>query len=56
MNLLSFETTAIVTALNQIATNATTVVNDVAPVGISIFGVFMVWKLGIKMFKTLAGK
>lgn len=56
MSPYALDTSAIVTALEGISTNATSVINSVAPIGIGIFGIFLVWKLGIKMFKTLAGK
>ena len=39
--------TAIVEALTGIATQATDVIADVAPVGITIMGAFLVWNLGI---------
>lgn len=54
--LSSLDTSAITSALTTIASNSTEVINSVAPVGIGIFGIFMVWRLGIKMFKTLVGK
>ena len=50
------ETSAIVTALQGVASNAQSVINDVAPIGIGILGIFLVWRLGIRMFKSLAGK
>lgn len=57
MNQLStVDTSAIVTALQGVASNAQTVINDVAPIGVGILGIFLVWRLGIRMFKSLAGK
>ena len=50
------DTGAITGALQSIATNATEAVNAVAPIGIGIFGIFIVWRLAIKMFKSLTGK
>ena len=39
----SVDTSAIVTALNGVATNAQTVINDVAPIGVGILGIFLVY-------------
>lgn len=45
---------AIVTALTNVATEATGVLSSVAPIAITIMGAFLVWKLGIKFFKGLS--
>lgn len=45
---------SIVTALTSVATEATTVLSSVAPVAITIMGAFLVWKLGIRFFKSLS--
>lgn len=46
---------SITTALTSIATQATGVISSVAPVAITITGAFLVWKLGIRFFKSIAG-
>lgn len=46
--------TAIVEALTGVATQATDVIADVAPVGITIMGAFLVWNLGVRFFKSIA--
>ena len=45
---------AVTSALTTIATNITTTINSVAPVAIGIVGVFLVWKFGIRFFKSVA--
>lgn len=50
------EPSAIVTALTTIASNATSIIESVVPIAIGIMGIFLVWKLGIKMFKSIASK
>lgn len=46
---------SIVSALTSIANEATGVISSVAPVAITITGAFLVWKLGIKFFKSITG-
>ena len=53
MALLSANT-AITEALTQVATQATGVLNSVAPAAIGVTGMFLVWKLGIRFFKSIA--
>lgn len=45
---------AVATSLTTIATNITNTLNAVAPVGVGIVGVFLVWKFGIRFFKSVA--
>lgn len=45
---------AVATALTTIATNIINTISAVAPVAISIVGVFLVWKFGIRFFKSVA--
>lgn len=45
---------AVTSALSTIATNITTTINAVAPVAVGIVGVFLVWKFGIRFFKSVA--
>ena len=50
----SAPSSAVASALSTIATNITTTINAVAPVAIGIVGVFLVWKFGIRFFKSVA--
>ena len=45
---------AVATALSTIATNITNTISAVAPVAVGIVGVFLVWKFGIRFFKSVA--
>ena len=45
---------AVATALSTIATNITNTISAVAPVEGGIVGVFIVWKFGIRFFKSVA--
>lgn len=45
---------AVASALTTIATNITNTISAVAPVAIGIVGVFLVWKFGIRFFKSVA--
>lgn len=46
--------TAMQTAFQKVATDFNGAVGVVAPIGLGIAGVFIVWKLGFKFFKSLA--
>lgn len=48
------ETTAITTALSTIATDAISTIGEVAPIAISIMGVFLVWRYGLRFFKSVS--
>jgi hypothetical protein len=50
------ETSAMVTALTAIKTDSLGAIADVAPIAIAIMGAFLVWKYGVKFFKSIAGK
>lgn len=41
-------------ALTTIATDITEVLTTVAPIAIGIVGVFLVWRYGMKFFKSLS--
>lgn len=41
-------------ALTTIAGDITTTVGSVAPIAIGIVGVFLIWKFGMKFFKSLS--
>ena len=45
---------AVATALSTIATNITNTITAVAPGAIGVVGVFLVWKCGIRFFKSVA--
>ena len=45
---------AVATALTTIATNITNTLGAVAPVAVGVVGVFIVWKSGIRFFKSIA--
>lgn len=47
---------AMVTAFTAIGGEVTSAIGGIAPIAIGIMGVFLVWKLGIKFFKTTASK
>lgn len=46
--------TAMTTALNLIKTDAMSALSAVAPIAISIAGAFLVWRYGMRFFKSLA--
>lgn len=45
---------AMSTALTGIKTDALSVLSTVAPIAIGIMGAFLVWRYGIRFFKSLA--
>lgn len=46
--------TALSTALTSIQTDVTSVIGTVAPIAVSIMGIFLVWRYGIRFFKTIS--
>lgn len=46
--------TALTSALTSIKTDALSALASVAPIAIGIMGAFLVWKYGIRFFKSLA--
>ncbi len=46
--------TALSTALTGIKTDVTSVIATVAPIAVSIMGIFLVWKYGLRFFKTIS--
>ncbi len=46
--------TALSTALTTIKTDVTSVIATVAPIAVSIMGIFLVWKYGLRFFKTIS--
>jgi hypothetical protein len=47
-------TTAMTTALTSVKTDSLAALAVVAPIAIAIMGAFLVWRYGIKFFKSLA--
>lgn len=47
-------TTAMTTAMTGIKTDALGAISAVAPIGLGIMGVFLVWRYGIKFFKSIS--
>lgn len=47
-------TTAMTGAMETIKTDAIGAIASVAPIGLSIMGVFLVWRYGIKFFKSIS--
>lgn len=48
------DTSGIKTALTGVSTDAMAVLADVAPIAIGIAGAFLVWKYGMRFFKSIA--
>ncbi len=46
--------TAMGTAMSGVKSDGISALATVAPYGIAIMGAFLVWKLGVKFFKSLA--
>lgn len=46
--------TAITTALDGIKSDALSTIAAVAPIGIAIAGAFLVWRYGMKFFKSIS--
>lgn len=45
---------SITTALTAVKTDALATISAVAPIGIAIMGVFLVWRYGIRFFKSIS--
>lgn len=46
--------TAIVSSLTTVAEQVTNSFGEIAPVAMTVMGTVMVWKLGIRFFKSVA--
>lgn len=46
--------TAVTAALKTTATNITSSLNAIAPIGLGIAGTFLVWRYGMRFFKSLS--
>lgn len=44
------------TALTTVQSDFMSTVNAIAPIALTIFGVFLVWKLGLRFFKSITGR
>lgn len=55
MNLLTeaVANATVVSSLSNVTGEIVATINGVAPTAITVMGVFLVWKAGIKFFKTL---
>lgn len=51
---LTAVSSTVVEGLQGVATQATSVIGEVAPIGITIMGAFLVWNLGVRFFKSIA--
>ncbi|TLE37811.1 hypothetical protein [Clostridioides difficile] len=47
-------TTSMTTALTAVKTDALGAISAVAPIALGIMGVFLVWKYGIRFFKSVS--
>lgn len=47
-------TTSMTTALTAVKTDALAAISAVAPIALAIMGVFLVWKYGIRFFKSVS--
>lgn len=47
-------TTSMTTAMTQVKTDSLGAISAVAPIGISIMGAFLVWRYGIRFFKSIS--
>lgn len=45
---------AVLAALQSVATDITGVLTGIAPVAIGIAGVFLVWRYGLRFFKSIS--
>lgn len=46
--------TEVTTALTSVAADITGVLNGVAPIALTIVGVFLAWRYGMRFFKSLS--
>ena len=45
---------AVVTALQSVATDITSTIGAIAPVALGIAGTFLVWRYGMRFFKSIS--
>ena len=54
MAVYSSATSSITESLSGLATQVTSAIGEIAPIAVSIMGVFLIWRLGTKFFKGFA--
>lgn len=54
MLMASSISTEVTGALQSVASDITGVLSAIAPIGIGIVGVFLVWRYGMRFFKSLS--
>lgn len=52
--MLSEAGSSVSNSLTTIATQITSTIGDIAPIAIGIAGLFLVWKFGMRFFKSVA--
>ena len=52
--MLAEASSSVTNSLTTIATQITSTIGEVAPIGIGIAGLFLVWKFGMRFFKSVA--
>lgn len=50
----SGQSTAVVSALETVASDIKATITSIAPVALSIAGVFLVWRYGMRFFKSIS--
>lgn len=46
--------TAVISALTDIANEITSVFTSIAPIGLGIAGTYLVWRYGLRFFKSIS--
>ena len=54
MSVYSGATSSITESLSGLATQVTSAIGEIAPIAVSIMGVFLIWRLGTRFFKGFA--
>lgn len=54
--ILSEGGSGVASSLSTIATQITTTIGEIAPTAVGIVGLFIVWKMGMKFFKSVGTK
>lgn len=48
------ETSAVTTAMTTVASNVTSIAGDVAPLAAGVFGILIAWRIGKRIFSSVA--
>lgn len=48
------ESSTMISAFTSIANEVTTAIGSIAPIAIGVMGAMLVWRIGIKFFKSVA--